>query len=241
MVRGPVSRILCAPHGAVAVAIHLCGRPGIIGRATRSLLGLAPGGVYRAVRVARTLVRSYRTVSPLPVTVNRPSAVCSLLHFPSSRLAWQLPSTLPCGVRTFLSRRTRPRPPGPLTVPAAYRSTPVSPPAPSRYRAGHDAPDDAQPDRHEHRGTEAEPADGIVGEQAAHDADHDDDARRRGRPPWPRGRPAPRGGARPATPPPTAKPANGQQNAGRVQADDSSTTLARTRPARRSRRRRRRP
>jgi len=31
-----------------------------------------------------------------------PSAVCSLLHFPSGRPAWVLPSTVPCGVRTFL-------------------------------------------------------------------------------------------------------------------------------------------
>src|SRR5688572_9897603 len=31
------------------------------------LLGLAPGGVYRAGPVARSAVRSYRTFSPLPV------------------------------------------------------------------------------------------------------------------------------------------------------------------------------
>src|SRR5262249_18866631 len=31
-----------------------------------SLFGLAPGGVYRAVLVAKSAVRSYRTVSPLP-------------------------------------------------------------------------------------------------------------------------------------------------------------------------------
>ena len=69
------------------------------------LFGLAPGGVYRAVRVATSAVRSYRTVSPLPVSTLKgvprwgyplqgrlfrltasksgPSAVCSLLHFPS--------------------------------------------------------------------------------------------------------------------------------------------------------------
>jgi len=32
-----------------------------------SLFGLAPGGVYRAVRVATFAVRSYRTLSPLPL------------------------------------------------------------------------------------------------------------------------------------------------------------------------------
>lgn len=35
--------------------------------------------------------------------VRRPSAVCFLLHFPSGCPAWELPSTVPCGVRTFLA------------------------------------------------------------------------------------------------------------------------------------------
>src|SRR5262245_9543206 len=72
----------------------------------------------------RTLVRSYRTVSPLPDPATpenrRPSAVCSLWHFPASRLDWALPSILPCGVRTFLGRvtpqSTRTRPPGRLAT-----------------------------------------------------------------------------------------------------------------------------
>jgi len=38
----------------------------------------------------RVLVRSYRTVSPLPVPVSRPSAVCSLWHFPAGRPDWHL-------------------------------------------------------------------------------------------------------------------------------------------------------
>ena len=58
------------------------------------------------------LVRSYRTVSPLPAARGarlrrqpaRPLAVCSLLHFPWARAPWGLPSTLPCGARTFLRR-----------------------------------------------------------------------------------------------------------------------------------------
>ena len=52
-------------------------------------------------------VSSYLAVSPLPDPLARPSAVCSLLHFP---LPWVLrpystqPLTgiLPCGARTFL-------------------------------------------------------------------------------------------------------------------------------------------
>ena len=37
-------------------------------RAIGSLFGLAPGGVYPAIRVATNAVRSYRTISPLPRT-----------------------------------------------------------------------------------------------------------------------------------------------------------------------------
>jgi len=40
----------------------------------------------------RPLVRSYRTVSPLPVRAltGTPSAVCSLWHFPAGRPDWPL-------------------------------------------------------------------------------------------------------------------------------------------------------
>jgi len=47
-------------------------------------------------------VRSCRTLSPLPDPLAGPSAVCSLLHWPSARAAQALPGTLPCGARTFL-------------------------------------------------------------------------------------------------------------------------------------------
>jgi hypothetical protein len=61
-----------------------------------------------------------------------PSAVCFLWHFPAGRPDWVLPSTLPCGVRTFLGRvtlRARTRPSGRLaTSPIlACRSEPVPP------------------------------------------------------------------------------------------------------------------
>ena len=90
--------------------------------------------------VARLAVRSYRTVSPLPDPPappairkalgrslartpiapiirrrhRRPSAVCSLLHFPSARAAQALPGTLPCGARTFLGAQCATRLPGRL-------------------------------------------------------------------------------------------------------------------------------
>ena len=72
--------------------------------APRPLFGLAPGGVCRATSVTSGPVRSYRTLSPLPVPLARPSAVCFLWHFPSSRDARALPGTLPCGARTFLQQ-----------------------------------------------------------------------------------------------------------------------------------------
>ena len=69
------------------------------------LLGLAPGGVYRAAPVTR------RTGGLLHhrFTLTRPlgRAVCSLWHCPAGHPGWVLPTTLLCGVRTFLSPVTR--------------------------------------------------------------------------------------------------------------------------------------
>ena len=55
----------------------------------------------------RTLVRSYRTFSPLPVTETGPSAVCFLWHFPAGFPDWPLASILSCGAPTFLNRSNR--------------------------------------------------------------------------------------------------------------------------------------
>ena len=70
------------------------------------LFGLAPGGVYHATPVSDGPVRSYRTLSPLPVPPKGPSAVCFLWHFPSPAEtdARALPGALLCGARTFLRR-----------------------------------------------------------------------------------------------------------------------------------------
>lgn len=74
------------------------------------LFGLAPDGVYRAVRVTTSAVGSYPTVSPLPDLREEPSAVCSLLHFPSLSPegygARPLAGILLYGARTFLDTRT---------------------------------------------------------------------------------------------------------------------------------------
>jgi hypothetical protein len=55
--------------------------------------------------VTRPLVRSYRTVSPLPRPEGRGGL--SLWHYPSRYHAWTLSSTLPGGARTFLPGRNR--------------------------------------------------------------------------------------------------------------------------------------
>ncbi len=74
-------------------------------RATSSgfLFGLAPGGVYPATSVTKSAVRSYRTISPLPL--KNSEAVCFLLHWPSVHTAQALPGTLPSGARTFLNTK----------------------------------------------------------------------------------------------------------------------------------------
>jgi hypothetical protein len=59
-----------------------------------SLLGLAPGGVYRAVTVAGDAVRSYRTLSPSPAGRRPWRADCSLWHFPWGRPRRELPGTV---------------------------------------------------------------------------------------------------------------------------------------------------
>ena len=83
-----------------------CGLPGFSGRAALTLLDLAPGGVCRATRVtpgAGALLPHRFTLTCARRT--GPSAVCSLLHCPAGRPDWVLPSTVPCGVRTFLGSR----------------------------------------------------------------------------------------------------------------------------------------
>ena len=67
-------------------------RPGF-GRRIPSLFGLAPCGVYPATAFTGGAVRSYRTFSPLPRAV-KPTAVCSLWHWPSLSLDAQIPDVI---------------------------------------------------------------------------------------------------------------------------------------------------
>ena len=121
----PVSRVLSppAPLRERAAGGHPSGAPVArrFERPTRGRRGTRHGPPIRPCSgrglpsrpVARPLVRSYRTISPLPALPKGP-AVCFLWRFPSGCPAWELPSALSRGARTFLdaARRRAPRPPG---------------------------------------------------------------------------------------------------------------------------------
>jgi len=122
------------------------------GRAAQSsCLTLLRVGFTEPSGSPRALVRSYRTVSPLPVRRPGapPSAVCFLWHCPAGRPDWPLASTLPYGVPTFLdptpvegvtSFRNEPRPPGRLTVDLMFSQTGGSFPALSQPRSSPSGP-----------------------------------------------------------------------------------------------------
>ncbi len=99
------------PGGPGAAAIHLgpplpaasCGLPGDSGGQPSNIpcLTLLRVGFTKPSWSPRTLVVSYTTVSPLPAHRST-RAVCFLWHCPAGHPGWALPTTLPCGVRTFL-------------------------------------------------------------------------------------------------------------------------------------------
>ena len=73
------------------------------------LFGLAPCGVYLAASITGRAVRSYRTISPLPlrpIPQRRYIFCCTCRPDAFKRRSRALPGTLPCGVRTFLPRPT---------------------------------------------------------------------------------------------------------------------------------------
>src|SRR5207342_3478317 len=116
------------PLGASS-PIRSSGLPGPdAGSVMRSLFGLAPGGVCHAgplpdSRCALTAPFHPCLCHGIPKNA-RPSAVCSLLHFPSARAAQALPGTVPCGARTFLGILANdatawPTPPGRIVAASA--------------------------------------------------------------------------------------------------------------------------
>jgi hypothetical protein len=112
----PVGRVLCARlRGATVIHLGLplptasCGLPASIGRAAleRSrrepavpLLTLLRVGFTEPPQSPAALVVSYTAVSPLP---RSRGAVCFLWHCPAGHPGSALPTTLPCGARTFLA------------------------------------------------------------------------------------------------------------------------------------------
>ena len=95
---------------------HRAGRPQALAQSPRperrgSLLTLLRVGFTKPPESPQALVVSYTTVSPLPPA--RPGAVCSLWHCPAGHPGSALPTTLPCGARTFLAGLPA-RPPGRL-------------------------------------------------------------------------------------------------------------------------------
>ena len=81
---------------------HRAGRPQSLAQgAAGSPLDLAPDGVYRAAAVtcgAGGLLHHRFTLTPAGA-----GAVCFLWHCPAGRPGSALPTTLPCGARTFLT------------------------------------------------------------------------------------------------------------------------------------------
>ena len=67
-----------------------------------SLFGFAPGGVYLAVSVAGSAVRSYRTFSPLLRASTKRFVLCGT--FPGVAPAGRYPAPYVIGARTFLPR-----------------------------------------------------------------------------------------------------------------------------------------
>jgi len=114
----PTRRFRQQPRAAFARRANAPREPGSW-PASPSLFGLAPCGVYPASVITAGAVRSYRTFSPLPLhgAVFWTSSVQWRYVFCGTGRPWvlrptsrMLSGTLPCGVRTFLSRRLE-RPP----------------------------------------------------------------------------------------------------------------------------------
>ena len=82
---------------------HRAGSPRALAQGTViPLLTLLRVGFTEPPQSPAALVVSYTTVSPLP-SGHSQRAVCFLWHGPAGRPGSALPTTLPCGARTFLT------------------------------------------------------------------------------------------------------------------------------------------
>jgi hypothetical protein len=110
---------------------------------------LAPGGVYRAAAVTYDagglLHHRFTLTASRRAPGAGPAAVCFLWHCPADHPGSALPTTLPCGARTFLGDPGEPeptRPPGQLarrSPDSSPRTLPAAPPARTRCPSPHDA------------------------------------------------------------------------------------------------------
>jgi hypothetical protein len=100
---GHPSRAAVADSLVRSTREHRAGRPRSLAQGTTgSPLDLAPGGVYLAAAVtcgAGGLLHRRFTLTPR----TRRGAVCFLWHCPAGHPGSALPTTLPCGARTFLT------------------------------------------------------------------------------------------------------------------------------------------
>ncbi len=148
-VRWPVSRVLY-PGAKAPVDDHSSGTPVTkrlvqptrmtVRKQTRgakplpSLFGFAPGGVYHARPVTSAAVRSYRTLSPLPLPKQRRFPFCGT--FPGVTPAGRYPAPRFRGARTFLCpSQEEQRPSGHLT-PQEYASGRRCQETKAAYKAG---------------------------------------------------------------------------------------------------------
>jgi hypothetical protein len=129
---GHPSRTAVADSLVRSTREHRAGSPQSLAQEPRhwrgSLLTLLRVGFTEPPGSPQALVVSYTTVSPLPPDVSL-EAVCFLWHFPAGHPGSALPTTLPCGARTFLDapgEPEAPRPPGQLArrwfQPKAHRA-----------------------------------------------------------------------------------------------------------------------
>lgn len=103
------------------------GRPATVEIGVRRLLDLARGVVCRAPSVTSRAVRSYRTISPLPVMpakrlvgTHRRYVFCGTVPDPRPADRWALPTAVPCRARTFLPHRF-----GQPGLPGLYERSPA--------------------------------------------------------------------------------------------------------------------
>jgi|SRR5215469_698998 len=124
-VGGHPSRTAVAGSLVRSTREHRAGRPLAQARRAwrRALLTLLRVGFTKPPQSPAALVVSYTTVSPLPPG-RSPAAVCFLWHCPAGHPGSALPTTLPCGARTFLDGPAKPEPPRPPGQ-LARRFTPV--------------------------------------------------------------------------------------------------------------------